>query len=488
MTLVRSPTLALWSFVVGIAVSLGVLAGDLPGTTPSLSRPGLYAIISIVAAAWPIIRRILTATLDIFEPILPGCVMLLALFGIRPLVMLYTGDITYQHTIDVHAEFNRATLIGMLATISFVVGYEILSSVRVPRPKVSSRQLNYLATTRAVRWLVAVGALAFLLRLASAGNPLTTLEVLAHGRSLAASATQISNFLNDGPLLAACGATILVIALRGRPTVPQRIAIVLLIVAPLGTFFLLGNRRLILPSVLTPIIVGYMVRGQRPAWRHLAIVLPVAFIVLATIPFERSLGAREEQGGAVAIFDRAFKAPFEPIGEFFTSYDTAMVPDLGLEVSVLQRPSDYYFGRATIGDLLLAPIPSALIPGKPQTARNSLLIRLFGQGCVVGNGSQCPDFSVAGTFYQDFWLPGIVVGMLILGAFSAALWARFCEARHSALRIILAASWAISLPIIIRGGFMPPFQWWLEFVVPTWVAVRYIEARSRPAVKQSQTV
>jgi hypothetical protein len=185
---------------------------------PSLSRPGIYAIVSILAAAWPIIRRLLTGTLDIFEPILSGCVMLLILFGIRPLVMLSTGDITYEHMIDVHAEFNRATLIGMLATISFVVGYEIVRSVRVTRLKVPSRSLDYSATTRAVTWLAAGGALAFLFRLALAGNPLTTLDVLVHGRSLAATTTQISSFLSDGPLLAACGATILVIAVRGRPT------------------------------------------------------------------------------------------------------------------------------------------------------------------------------------------------------------------------------------------------------------------------------
>jgi hypothetical protein len=446
-----------------------------------LNLQGLCAIGVAVVAAAPIVRRLLSGTLDIFEPIFWACAMLFALFAVRPLVMLGTQNVTFENLIDVRQGFGRAVLLGFLGTVALVAGYELWPLVR--RRAVATFpviRLDLGRTRTAAGWLVGIGAGLYLTRLAIAGNPLQTLKVLAAGRSLASADTNVSAYLSDGPLLFASAATIITLARRGELTTRDRVTVVILVVAAAGAFALLGNRRLILPSVAVPILVYYMCNNRRPRWRTLAIILPVAFVVLATIPFARSSGVRQQtQGGVAGVFEQSLTQPFKSVGKFFTGPDTAMVPDLALEVQALRSPSDYYFGRATIGDLLLSPIPSALVPGKPKTARNDLLISLFGAPCQARSGSQCPDFSSVGTFYQDFSYFGVVVGMLVLGVFSVALWSRYQEWPGNPTRLMLAASWTLSLLIIVRAGFMPSFAWWLEFILPTWFALRFAQVPER---------
>src|SRR4051794_2079724 len=87
----------------GVASALIALAVvHLPTSGRVINLSGLYVLITIVAATVPLIRRIVTRTFDIFEPIVWACLMLLAIFAVRPLVMLSSDNFTYQNVIDVH--------------------------------------------------------------------------------------------------------------------------------------------------------------------------------------------------------------------------------------------------------------------------------------------------------------------------------------------------------------------------------------------------
>lgn len=460
-------------------VALGVAHFPTEGRVMNLS--GLLVLIVLIAVGAPILRRVIGGTFDVFEPIVWACAMLFVLFAVRPIVMLTSDNITYQNKIDVHQGFGRAVLLGALGTVAFVAAYELWPAIRrktaAPGGEV---RFDAMAMRTAVTCLVIVGAGLYMARLAIAGNPVATFKTLAAGRSLASADTNASAYLSDGPLLFASAATIIVLSRRGIMNPRERVTVAVLVGAAVLAFALLGNRRLILPSACIPLIAYYLAVGRRPRWRSIVVILPIAFIVLATIPLARSLGARQHtKGGVVGIFEQAVTQPMMPAARFFTGVDTQMIPNLALEVQTLRRPADYYFGRATVGDLLLSPVPSALVPGKPQTAGNEFLTRIFGAPCEARSGEQCPDFSTIGTFYQDFWYFGAVAGMLGLGAFSAALWAREREWPSNPVRLMLAAAWAVSLPIIIRAGFMPSFAWWLQFVLPTWLALHLI-TRSVP--------
>ena len=143
-----------------------------------------------------------------------------------------------------------------------------------------------------------------------------------------------------------------------------------------------------------------------------------------------------------------------------------MFPALALEVRALRSPEDFFYGRATVGDVLLAPIPHIVFPSKPQTARDDLLVRVFGTPCVTTVGGVCDDFSIIGTFYQDFWIPGVAVLMAAVGVASAALWGRLRRSPDDARLILAAACLVVFLPIVFRAGFTPAIQWFLYFLVP----------------------
>jgi len=155
-----------------------------------------------------------------------------------------------------------------------------------------------------------------------------------------------------------------------------------------------------------------------------------------------------------------------------------MVAVLAVEIQTLQRTGGYSAGGATVGDFILAPIPSAFFPSKPETWRNRLLVDTFNEPCSAGGG--CPDFSVVGTFYQDFWYPGAILGMSLFGIAAAGAWRRFIANRDPEAAMLVAAV-IVFWPVIIRAGWLPSFTWFLYFIVPSIVGIRYVATRARTA-------
>ena len=153
-----------------------------------------------------------------------------------------------------------------------------------------------------------------------------------------------------------------------------------------------------------------------------------------------------------------------------------MLPALAVQMRYQQATGKYWLGSATVGDLALSPVPSEFFP-KPITARDDMLTRTFGTGCKTVAGGKCPDFSVVGTFYQDFGYAGALFGMFLLGLGSSAIWRAFRRSPSDPKAALLASAAAIFLPIMIRAGFMPPMAWVLYFVVRTWLGIRIASGR-----------
>ena len=126
------------------------------------------------------------------------------------------------------------------------------------------------------------------------------------------------------------------------------------------------------------------------------VVGATAFLLFAVVPFARSAGAREANGGAVAIF-AGLRSPATVVSRFIHGPDTEMIAALSVEVSTVPGQHPYFHGGATFGDLLESPIPKQLFPSKPMTARDRMLVAAFGSPCTTG-ASGCRDFSAIGTF------------------------------------------------------------------------------------------
>ncbi len=471
----RAGMLALGLLIVtGVGVAVGVL-------DVSNSIGVAFATAVLVVALAPTIVRLHQGRFDLFEPTFGAGVMLALLFGIRPIYAIANPSFSYVGY-QIEAEFSTAIGLGLLGTGAFMIGYW---GLRIGLPVVSGGQhrgREPAASTVAKAPAIWIGLLAgvlgltlFAINLLRLGSPAYAISLWLAGRSsdLVNAYVGSSAYLALGPVLLACGATAIGVVSGWQLARWQWVLVVAMVATSALIFSVGGDRRFLLPCIGVPVAAYYLSTGSRPGRTLMLALVPVAFVILAIIPFARAAGAREQAGGVIPIFADAFGAPLTAWDRFIMGPDTEMVSALALQVGLQRTPDDFYYGRATLGDLLIAPIPSAIFPLKPVSARDDLLIRAFGAPCTVLPGTLCPDFSAIGTFYQDLWWIGVIIGMAALGGMSRSIWMRYKARPRSPQRILMAATWAISLPILIRAGFMPSFSWWLVFLVPTSVITAF---------------
>jgi hypothetical protein len=431
----------------------------------------VFGILTCLACVHPLWRRASDGRFDVLEPIVGASAMLLVLFGIRPISMVLRDEAFYHDNWYIEPYLGYATFAGLIGTVSFMAAYEW--ACRQPETRGQADRIPFLETRLLHAYtgiLFVLGVVLFALHLRRGGSIVGTLQLMLRGRSpdlLFAS----SEYLSSAPILASCAAILLIAGTRRNLSLAKAIFLGLAITYPVAIFLLSGARRFIVPTIAIPVIVYCIRKRIRPSRLQVGIGIPVAFALLAIIPHVRAAGAREAGGGVMQIVRDSVSTAAGPWTLFIEGPDTEMVGALAVETAALSELGDFYYGRATFGDLLLAPIPSVVFPGKPMTARNSLLTQAFGQPCVTVQGL-CPDFSVIGTFYQDFSYPGVVLGMLALGVMSARIWRLSTGVPASPVAIVTAACWIVFLPILIRAGFMPAFGWFLYFAIPSVAGMR----------------
>jgi hypothetical protein len=407
--------------------------------------------------------------LDILEPLIPAVIAMVSLFSVRPLAMLAAGETGSYRWFNIQDSITLALAICSLGVMSYLAGYFLFS--RAPVPK-SGRSQIFFSKKRlhAVAAFYIIASL-FLTAAYLGSNPIATLAVLSRGRSdvIGEYITVHSEYLFVAPLLLSCAATLIILGNeKWTISIQKRLILFILIATPLAYFYLVGTRRFMLPALLVPSVAYLLKSGKRPRARHIALGIPF-FLIFAAIPFMRTEGAREQIGG----FGDQISFAFTRSGiwkDIFLGPDTEMLPAFAVEVKVLDDYNKFFYGRAVFGDLAFAPIPSALFP-KPVSARDQMLIEAFGSRCSANPGALCPDFSIIGTFYQDFWIPGVMLGMMISGIFSRKVWLGYRVQPDNPFRICSATVTTVFTLIIMRAGFMPAFQWSLYFFIPITVGL-----------------
>ena len=448
---------------------------------PLLAIPLLSGIVSLA----PLVARVRGRRFDVFEPIVPACIMLFFLFAVRPFYVLLEKQTTF-HGVDFSRTLVSAMVAGLIGTSTLVLGYEWVSR-RPARERGHRRDFSVnlvaLVPVAAAVWCLGLGL--YSLNLMRAGSIRSGINALSAGRSVSvAGLSASSEYLTAAPILLSCLAIVLVATKSLSVPLTRGVAIASALV-PAAMFLTLGGqRRFGIPCVLIPVICWYLVRGARPRRRVLASVGLGAFLFLAIVPAWRSAGARAADAGGGSILKAAFASPASTLGQFLSGNDTAMIAPLAIQMGVQRSAGDFYYGRASLGDLVIQPIPSRLI-AKPAQARNLILIKAFGLPCEPARAS-CPDMSAVGTFYQDFWWPGIMLGMWSLGAGAATLWRRWINDPTDPSRIALAGTASVFVAIIIRAGFEPAFGWSLYFALPVLVLLRAFTARSSSFVAMPQ--
>lgn len=449
----------------------------------------ILAVAVIVASLEPTLVRIVRRQFDIFEPTFAAGVMLCVIFGVRPIYIIAQRQYGYLGY-DVEPQLTATIGLALAGVLSFDIAYEVIGpwlwkklSGR-HRPGTQPRQWIATGAIRRSGWLIgaatsALGLFLFTMYLRQLGplDEALSLWLGGHSAELSARSAGTTEYFYSAPVLLACAAIAIGVLSLWRLNRLQQGVVAALILVATAIFTINGDRRFLLPCLLVPVVALCIQTSRRPSARLLAVAIPVGFILLATAPWLRTADARAQFGGIPSILTNVFSHPLLAWDTFITKDDTDMESALSVEIQILREPEDFYFGRATIGDLLIAPIPSSVFHDKPVTARNDFLTRAWGGPCAPGYF--CSDFSVIGTFYQDLWWPGVGIGMVFLGLLSNLLWVWWQRNSTSPYRVVAAASWTVMLPILIRAGFMPPFAWWLYFLIPTVVIVFAASAAGR---------
>jgi hypothetical protein len=142
-------------------------------------------------------------------------------------------------------------------------------------------------------------------------------------------------------------------------------------------------------------------------------------------------------------------------------------------ISVTPTELPYQFG-STFTPVILKPIPRALMPSKPLGA-DALFTQRFSpeaydSGLVTGLGAW-------GEWYLNFSWLGLILGMALTGALSAAAY-KAMRATSEFGRVMLYSTFAVVLFTWLRSDFSSATSYGLYYLIPAILALAYI---TRPA-------
>jgi hypothetical protein len=408
---------------------------------PSQTWPTLTVAFGLVA--WVAAVRFQRG--PVLAPFSLSLLMLVAIYGIRPLLMIHYG--TYDiYGLDVVTGFNATARIGFVATVVFCGGYWLSRSTMRPLPSLpvdvpAGREPPGVAAAAAVclgtvaAWFAAIAAI---------GGP-GFIRLLFRGRS--AEATAIFGSTPSAVYCLPIAGAVLVAAARIRTRQTRRLTAwetVLFWVAIAGSTVPAtsqGGRRFLVPCLLVALLAVVYPRWWRPVTAPMVLFSGAALLVLAAIPYVRSAGARTDRTDFVgALGDYLGQAGIGgTFKSLFLSYDTDSFGYVSFVEPRLGGSLPYGYGRSTVGDLLVNPLPGTWA----TSWADRMLTDIFGGGCASG---KCPIPSVVGVLLFDAGAATVVAGMLLLGF----LFGRYDRA------LLRARSYRLPALLIV-GGFAPVF-------------------------------
>lgn len=425
----------------------------------------------------------------------PLCIFMLgSIFGARPLLMLEEGDFDF-YGFDISSGFEQAALIGLLAVLCLSFGYT-LGRLRRPRgeeighplrptqkrldPR-DTRPEEALAFTSNAMKRAAVTSSGLLLLWFTLtvliGGGLSFIPKLFAGRSAEVNAVS-ANVPVLVPAMPVASATLLAVTriaivrhrrLARTEEITYWVFSLLMIIPPSAV----GTRRFLIPAMLATLIGASYSRWRDPVGLRISGLAAVGFLVLSIFPFVRSAGSRTGRTDLIgAMLDYFGDAGIGgTLNGFFLSYDTEMFNYVAFLAPRLGESIPFGLGRGTIGEALLAPIPSAVSPF--ETWSNSLLHIAFGTSCSEG---VCPVPSLVGVLYYDLWFVGIIGGFLLVGFFISGFEDALFRVKDSKLvALVVFGSFA---PIIVRGNSVSIS--WIALNVMILVVILYWALRRLP--------
>lgn len=423
--------------------------------------------------------------------------ILITIFGIRPLLMPDEPKSFGFYGYNISLGFEPAAWMGFIGTISFIAGAAFwhLAFAKKSRDALEAKPVDEIPVwapkrSAAIAWALSLGWLLFMIVV---GGGVGFLAQLFSGRSEAV----IARMENVPAFIAALPAigclTIAAVRFqyeRVRPyTKSQNVGYWLVAILSVVPPSALGTRRYLIPCIVIA-IMGALVNHWEKRIKAWWIAAGAAgFLAMAMIPFVRSAGSRTARGDATDLIG-AMGAYFQDVGlrgtlnNFFLSYDTEMFNYLAYLSQKMGDSIPFGMGRGTIGEVIAMPLPAAITPF--QRWNDFLLTETFGENC--GYQAVCPVPSVIGILYSDLAIPGILVGMIILGIAAARFESRLMVSNGAGTAaLLLAAGFAVAFA---RGNSLAQVWIAVQCFVVWWVLQRvflHMPKQARPGFPSRAT-
>lgn len=411
----------------------------------------LVAAIAVVVAI-PIVVRLVSGRFDIFEPIVPISGALLLFFVARPIYDIRVSDYHFLGR-DVSGSYGMALLSALVAAVAVQAGYHTPLPAglarRLPRPPQALYNDVVVATA------LALTVIAGFFLLWSAHERGGVMSVFANRSADLASPVP---FIAQGFMLA-LPAILLLLSVKTS----RRLLLVGLASLPVGIILLMtvpgGNRRFLLPLVLSLSVLYFARKNKRPS---LLLAMGACGLLLLTVVTPARVSRNGEVSYQSALLT-SLNQPWESLTSVLQAQDTSMIDNVALEMDALGDGVPFRHGLEFLTDTVLLPIPGELWAGKPDKIRTMLIDYYYGTengACVT----QCPTFGLVGDLYADFGLVSVAMGSALLGLLFATGYQYFRQ--HSKSPVVQAAYSA--------GLWVAFYAWWGGFAFVTLLVALFV--------------
>jgi hypothetical protein len=439
---------------------------------------GVVAILVVgvgVVLTIPILFRIATGRFDALEPIVVFALAWGVMFVLRPAAILIRDD-TVFYGVDIEAGLDKAILLGLLGAVAFVVGYELSFGSRLarrlPPPPASVRAGVALVAAFAT---AGIGlALLGLVLLPSKG--LDGIETFLDGRSLELNELiqRSTIYLWYGSLLVIPAALVGVALAVSRRTPAYIAAAAVLFGLALVRTVPTGNRIFLLVLVGGAVVFAFVRRGRRVGLVGVVVLLGIALAASYVLLVFRDSDTRGSVSQTVRGIASAPSRLFTPLLE---GPDAEMAPALAGALLAVPDQLPHRYGRVIVGDLIVRPIPRKLWAGKPEPPTEEVTTAVWPIARRTGNFD--PAYTPLLFLYWDFGLPGVFVGMALLGVLARSLLAYLDGHRQNLVAQMAYAAGLCFLVVAVRHDPVSVIVWAIIIFVPVVGIFRLAEGASK---------
>jgi hypothetical protein len=441
-------------------------------------EPSINAmLISTIALsiAVPFTLRVARGRVDLLEPAAVAGLCFLVMYVLHPAAYLSQTQAMFFKGYDFSGRITWALVLIACGVAAFQLGYAMpwarTWASRLPSPRDG---FDVQMTAAFAFGLAALATLLFSFFLIHSGGT-GALVAMLQGRS----GTQATYYEGSSAYFWAAPelfwpASLLLFAMGISERRRGFVVWAFVLMLPLAVFAgAQGARIVLIPLLATPAVYYTLATGKRPRTPVL-LICGYLFFTLGIAYFRESRNAGDDVSRVTQIKQAVVRPQDEYRALIVDGVDNDMFESLAVETLIVPealpiRPLDFVYRTAA------KPIPRVVWPNKPLQPEELLTHTLYPRETTRASSSS----GVVGNLFQFGGLPGVIGGMMLIGALMRVPWEYFRRFRSSPTAHLLLASFLMFIPILLRGAIGETLSMALFTFVPLLVAVRFCQlARS----------